>query len=257
MLLGLLVGNSTLKCGVLEGASVLAAAAADVEAVGLAVEAIERIASPYAVRGTAVGSVRDDLWTRLAGALPARYRPIRVARRDFPIPIENAYARPEEAGTDRLLEAVAAARRSEGRGAVVVDFGTAVSVSVVSPEGVFLGGSIAAGWRPIAAGLAARLPRLPELDRSAPRPAGDPRREFRLVARDARSALAGGTFWEIAGGVRAIVAGTLRELDFRPLVLATGGDAGLFAPGIPEIDAVVPELALEGLGIAASSGGGA
>ncbi len=253
MLLGILVGNSRLRYGILAGDAVLVAGSAEFEPPSRAGEDIERVASAYPVEGTVVASVRDDLLPVLETALPERYRRFRLARRDFPIPIGNAYPRPEEAGTDRLLNALAASRRAGARGALVVDFGTAVSLSAVSPDGVFLGGSIAAGWRCLAAGFAARTPRLPELSRAPRGIRGELRGEFPFVARDTDSALRSGAFWEIAGGARALVLGTLGELEFRPLVLATGGDAALFAPAIPEIDEVVPQLGLEGLAIASEA----
>lgn len=253
MLLGILLGNSRLRYGILAGDAVLAARTADLEAVPSIGEEIGQMASSYGAERIVVGSVRDDLLPVLESALPERYRRFRLARRDFPIPIENAYARPEEAGTDRLLAALAAKRRAGDRGAVVLDFGTALSVSVVSPGGVFLGGSIAAGWRCLAAGLAKRTPRLPELGRPPREASRDSRGSFPFVNRDTSSALRSGAFWEIAGGARALLVGTLAEIDFRPLVIATGGDAAIFAAAIPEIDEVVPELGLEGLAIASQA----
>jgi pantothenate kinase type III len=51
-----------------------------------------------------------------------------------------------------------------------------------------------------------------------------------------------------------MLAGLLEELPFRdPLILATGGDASLFAPHIEAIQEVVPDLTLEGLMIACRS----
>jgi type III pantothenate kinase len=161
-----------------------------------------------------------------------------VARRDFALPIANEYTRPWEAGTDRLLNAVAARERAGGRGAVAVDFGTAISVSVVSPQGAFLGGPIACGGAALARGLRASAPRLPHAEASSRTP---------FVARDTVSALGTGVFWEIAGGVRALLQGILRSVDFRPRVFATGGEAETYRESIPEIDELVPNLVLEGL----------
>ena len=49
-----------------------------------------------------------------------------------PVPIRNGYDTPETLGADRLAAAVGAALVAEGRDALVVDFGTAITVDYVS-----------------------------------------------------------------------------------------------------------------------------
>ena len=61
-----------------------------------------------------------------------------------PVPIRNGYDTPETLGADRLAAAVGAALVAEGRDALVVDFGTAITIDVVS-GGEFLGGNITPG----------------------------------------------------------------------------------------------------------------
>jgi type III pantothenate kinase len=142
--------------------------------------------------------------------------------------------------------ALAARERSPGSGAIVVDFGTALSISVVSPDGAFTGGLIAAGGGAILRGLEASTPRLPKVPLAAP---------GRFRAEETVSALQAGVYWEVVGGVRAMLQGLRGELPGRPRILATGGEASLFAAAIPEIDAVEPDLVLEGLEIACRSRG--
>ena len=245
MILGVLVGNTCVQHGRFDLA---------VEAAG-AIPAYGRIAwreaaaelralADAGVRQLVLGSVRDDLAERLCAELGDDGPSVVMARRDFSIPIENRYARPEEVGTDRLLGAVAAkflagddlVRRG---GAIVVDFGTAVSVSVVGPRGAFEGGAIAAGVPTLRAGLASRTPALPE-----PRF----RRPASTLARTTADALASGLYWQVAGGVNALLDELASELGAsQPMVFATGGDAELFAPAVQRIERVVPWLTLAGL----------
>ena len=59
-----------------------------------------------------------------------------------PVPIRNGYDTPETLGADRLAAAVGAALVAEGRDALVVDFGTAITVDYVSGDGTYRGGAI-------------------------------------------------------------------------------------------------------------------
>ena len=62
-----------------------------------------------------------------------------------PVPIGNAYLTPATLGRDRLAAAVGAATLYPGRNALIVDFGTAVTLDFVSADGVFRGGCISPG----------------------------------------------------------------------------------------------------------------
>ena len=191
-----------------------------------------------------VGSVRDDLLPRLEACLSSSPRWL-VVGRDFRLPIENCYERPDQVGIDRLLNALAAAHRADDRGAIVVDFGTTISISVVSPDGAFLGGAIAPGLNCAAAGLAAGAPVLPPVKLRERPP---------FLGRTTEAGLQAGVYWQTVGGVSRILSGLASELACSPLIYATGGDASLFVPAIEEIDETVPELTLEGLRIAYRNG---
>ncbi len=174
---------------------------------------------------------------RIAGGLGSS---VLVAGRDLPVPIRNCYENPEEAGIDRLLNALAASRLWPGKGSVVLDFGTALSVSVVSPAGEFLGGPISPGIQAAAAGLERRTAQLPFEPPEC--------RPVRMQSTSTREALRTGIFWQIAGGAARILEELAGELPFSFHVVATGGDAALFAPVIPGIERVDQDLALKGLG---------
>jgi type III pantothenate kinase len=243
MILGLLLGNSSLRHAVWVRGSILESGRVEWGDLDRRAADIDRSIARHRIREAVIGSVRDDLLERAIERVPPGV-PVLVARRDFPLPIENRYERPEEAGTDRLLNAIAAHARAGGAPAIAVDFGTAISVTVVSREGAFLGGLIAAGGTTVARGLALSAPRLPAVEPALP-PAGS---FMRFIRNDTVSALRAGLYHQVAGGVRAMIQGIFTEIPWGPpLTLATGGEAALFAPWIPEIQQVVPDLGLEGL----------
>jgi len=64
---------------------------------------------------------------------------------ETPVPLRNAYGTPATLGADRLAAAVGASLLAAGRDALVVDFGTAITVDYVSGDGTFRGGAISPG----------------------------------------------------------------------------------------------------------------
>jgi type III pantothenate kinase len=244
VLLAVLVGNTTLRYGLVQEGAVL----------GRAAVTIPRDGSPlpggWAPRGTfdaaVVGSVNPPRLEEALRGLEGLGAPVLVAGRDVSIPIPNRYRDPAEVGSDRLLNALAASVIWPRRGAVVLDFGTALSVSVASPDGEFLGGPIAGGVAAIGGGLALRAARLADV-----RPDRLPQR---VLAASTREALQAGIFWQIAGGASRILEALAAELTFPFGVVATGGDAELFAPAIPRVELVDGDLALKGLALTYSRG---
>ncbi len=61
------------------------------------------------------------------------------------IPVTNLYATPETLGPDRLAAAVGANAIYPENNVLIVDFGTAVTIDVVTSAGEFLGGNISPG----------------------------------------------------------------------------------------------------------------
>ncbi len=238
MLLAVTVGNTTLRYGLFEGYSLVGHGAAPFGPEDAPLPArwmpIGRGIEAVAVASVNPGRLEDVLATlRNAG------HRLLVAGLDLPIPIENRYRTPSEVGVDRLLNGFAASRLWPGKGTVVLDFGTALSVSVVSPAGEFLGGPIAPGAPSAGAGLSARTAQLPEVKPERPCPP--------FLAASTRDALEAGIFWSIAGGAARILDGLTAELPFPFHAVATGGDAALFAPAIPRVERVDGELTLKGL----------
>lgn len=243
---GILLGNSRLRCGSFDGGEVL-------ESRALAYEELESAANREwladFLRGAGleivVGSVCDERMDLLRSAGPDGAAGLLVAGRDFEIPVENLYDNPAEVGIDRLLNALAAGTRWPGEAVIVVDFGTAMSISVVSAGGEFLGGPIGAGVGTILHGLASETPHLPGLEAGPAVP---------LIAGSTAQALRAGVLGQVRGGVERLVQGVLQELGGEGRVVATGGEAEWVASELELFDSMVPELTLEGLAIAAETG---
>jgi type III pantothenate kinase len=154
------------------------------------------------------------------------------------------YPRPRSIGADRLANAAAVAQLY-GAPAIVVDFGTAVTFDVVSAAGNYVGGVIAPGLEVMTNYLYQRTALLPKLTLREPP---------RAIGKTTRDAMMSGAVFGYRGLVREILARLTTE-NFgqeKPHLVATGGYAQLIARELPEIEAVHPNLTLEGLRIVAN-----
>lgn len=144
---------------------------------------------------------------------------------------------PEQVGNDRLANVVAL---SENYGApgIAIDFGTAVTFSVLSAEGNFSGGVIAPGMDLMTRYLSDRTAQLPLIDHVEPKHA---------IGKTTEEALLSGAVYGQRGMVSEILCRLRNEMSGKPTIIATGGGATFAAAGIPSIDAVDPDLTLEGV----------
>ncbi|MDW8105768.1 MAG: type III pantothenate kinase, partial [Armatimonadota bacterium] len=140
---------------------------------------------------------------------------------------------------DRLVNAVAAIHKY-GAPAIVVDFGTATTLDVVSPAGEYLGGCIMAGVGISAEALFRTAARLPRIELVAP---------AHVIGRTTVEAMQAGILLGYAGAIDALVERIHQELGCQTTVVATGGLAERIAAETRTIQHVDPWLTLEGLRI--------
>jgi type III pantothenate kinase len=152
------------------------------------------------------------------------------------------YPDPKTIGADRLANA-AAVTALYGWPAVVVDFGTAVTFDIISKQKKYIGGVIAPGLEAMTNFLYQRTALLPKLSLREPRSA---------LGRSTIDAMRSGAIFGYRGLVREILARIKAERfpRGRLKVVATGGYAHLIASRLREVDAIHPNLTLEGLRIA-------
>lgn len=146
---------------------------------------------------------------------------------------------PEQAGADRLANAVAVVHLYGGGPAIVVDFGTATNFDLVSAEGAYIGGAIAPGIGVAHDALVSRAARLHKIDLIPP---PNP------IGRNTVHAMQSGIFWGYVSLVEGLVARLKAAMGHEQIkVIATGGLAPLFTQHTHVIDTVAPELTLDGL----------
>jgi len=196
-----------------------------------------------------VAAVQRQAERRLAGWVQARrpYDRYRLLRNtDFPLQIH--VEQPQQVGADRLAAAVAVNHlRDPNRSAIVVDAGTAITVDLVSADGVFEGGVILPGFRLTTKALAEGTDLLPHVDHD---PAADPPP---VVGKSTAAAIRSGLFWGQVGAVRELTQRIAGELASPPQVFVAGGDAERLAAFLPQAR-VIPELVLAGIVLCAPGG---
>jgi type III pantothenate kinase len=145
--------------------------------------------------------------------------------------------RPGAVGADRIVNAVAAHAAHKGA-LIVVDFGTATTFDIVSPDGDYEGGVIAPGANLSAEALhraAAMLPRVAV------------ERTQAVIGKDTEPAMRSGLYWGYLGLVEGLVARIKEEYGKPMTVIATGGLAGVFYKQTASIDFLDPDLTIRGL----------
>lgn len=164
--------------------------------------------------------------------------------RDIPVPIRNAYLRPAEVGSDRLVGAFAARQYCPHAPSLIsIDFGTATTFDCISglgEEAKYLGGLIFPGVHTATAALAMNAAKLPkvnlETDDLEP-----------SVGRDTATSINHGIIFGFACMVEGLTKRLSAQLPGPVELIATGG----FAPAIARVstcfDHVLPSLLLDGL----------
>lgn len=225
------IGNTQVKAAAVEGTSVAmmltfpSAREADAEPI-LARYSITR--AIVASTGSGAAEVIEKLKRR--GIKVLEMTP------DTPVPIGNGYLTPHTLGTDRIAAAVGAEAVFGRDDYLIVDFGTAITIDLVS-GGVFLGGNISPGMRTRFRALHDYTSQLPECS---------PTDETRFPARCTREAIEQGVMqgitYEIEGYMKS-----LAEKNVKLSIIFTGGDAKYFVKRIKNAIFAKCELVICGL----------
>lgn len=190
------------------------------------------------VRGVAICSVVPILTPVLAEAAEKYFscRPY-VIGPSTRTGLKNRYNKPEDVGTDRIVNAVAVHRRRGGP-AIIVDFGTATTIDVLTRAGEYLGGAISPGVMISAEALFARAAKLQVVELRPPRAA---------IGRDPVASIQSGVVLGYASLVDGMIDRIRAEIGARAHVVATGGLAPLILRQSKKIQEFRPYLTLEGL----------
>ena len=131
-----------------------------------------------------------------------------------------------------------AAWRTYKNDCIVADFGTAITIDVVTKAGEYLGGVIAPGLEISLEALATRTALLPKVALKEPP---------ELLGRDTANSIRSGLLHGCVALCDGLVAQLKAKYAPRATVVATGGSSGLITKHSRTIDHLKPHLVLEGL----------
>lgn len=248
MLLVIDVGNSNIVLGIYEGSRLLkdwrisTDKSKTTDEYGILVNDLFRLAGFGfdSVRGIIISSVVPTL-TGVLEKLSLQYfgfKPYVVGpgiKTGMPILYDN----PREVGADRIVNSVAGFEKYHSP-LIIVDFGTATTFDYVNKKGEYCGGAIAPGLMISMEALFQRASKLPRVEILKP-PA--------LIAKNTVNSMQAGIFYGYVGLVDEIVGRMKTESREKPMVIATGGLAGLIAPESRTIEKIEEYLTLDGLRI--------
>lgn len=190
------------------------------------------------IEAIAMASVVPNI-TQIFTRLSAKYfgRQPFVVKHGLNLGLTVDYQPPEAVGADRLCNAVAAVEKYDSH-CIVIDMGTATTFDVVHKDRIYLGGVIAPGLETASASLVSKASKLPTISLDFPQVAIG-----KSTEKSMQSGIMLGTLYMIEGIATAI----RQELSGPVTIIATGGLSGLIGSKSKMIDAVEPNLVLDGL----------
>ena len=192
-----------------------------------------------------IGSVVPDITQEVKDALKDffKIKPYVIAE-DIKVNFPTELEIPSEIGTDRIVNALCAWRLYQ-KPSVIIDFGTATTFDVVGKNGVYLGGVIAPGVNLSINALHSAAARLPRIAIT---------KQERVIGKNTVSAMSSGIYWGYIGLIKNILSKIESELNYKMLVLATGGLSDLFINEVSKDIIVNKDLTIKGLFIAYQEG---
>lgn len=154
-----------------------------------------------------------------------------------PLPFKNQYSTPQTLGYDRIAAAAGAYTIFPGSNVLIIDAGTAITIDLLTKDGVFLGGNISPGATMRAKAMHAFTKRLPEVA---------PSKNYGLLGNSTSTALVNGIMNGIVFELEGYISNLMNEYSDLKLIL-TGGEAPLFDKKLKYPIFVDSDLNLTGL----------
>ena len=255
MLLAIDVGNTNLVVGVFEGSKLIESWRLATDTRRSADEYGTMIESMIKRDGIESSSIDDIIISSVVPSLlfSLEHMCLKFYKKN-PLVVEQGiktglkilYDDPRQVGSDRIVNCVAAHTRYKGN-LIIIDFGTATTLSCITSNGEFIGGAIAPGIKTQSTALFEHTAKLPNVDLEIP---------GKYICRNTNEAMQSGLIYGHMGFIEHMVSHMKEEMsekyDCKPediKVIATGGMATMVESGVGCIDVIDRRLTLDGLQI--------
>ena len=246
MILAIDVGNTTIVMGVIDGRELVASARLSTNVKEteidylIKIKAFAEINNVTEIEGAIISSVVPALVRTLRKSIKLAFNIDALVvgpgvKTGLNIKIDN----PAELGADLVVGDVAVINKYK-LPAIVFDFGTATTASVIDKNGAHLGGSISCGVKVGLKALASDTAQLPQIDISAP---------SKMIGSNTVDAMKCGSVIGAAAMMEGMVARFEEELGESATIIVTGGLGRAIAKA-SKLNVIVDEnLLLDGLRI--------
>lgn len=231
------IGNTSTKAGLFVGDSLRSILRLPTKSTEAGVRREILIQFQNQVEAVAIASVAPEIDSEFAEICEELFgiAPFFVTHKTAGISI--AYAKPEQVGADRLCNAVQGISEF-GAPLIIVDFGTATTLDVLSKNGEYLGGIIAPGIKTASANLAEKASKLDIISFEFPQ---------NIIGKTTMESMQSGIMVGTVEMIDGMVERIWKELGAKTKVIATGGLANLIAAHSKKICVVDQEITLKGI----------
>ena len=248
MLLTIDMGNSNSEIGIIDNNEVILSERIATDLGKTASEYAVLIHSIFEIRNVDVSAIEGGI---ISSVVPPLTNEIREAVKKVtgitPLNVEPGIKTgvririddPKTLGADLLVGAVAAVNLYEAP-AIIIDMGTATTVTVVDKNGDFIGGVVMPGVALSLNALSAGTSKLPKINLTAPK---------KVVCTTTEECMSAGLVYGQASMLDGLIEKMEKELGYSCKVIATGGLARLIIPYCERDITLDNNLMLEGLKI--------
>ena len=248
MLLTIDMGNSNIEIGIIDNNEVILSERIATDLGKTASEYAVLIHSIFEIRNVDVSAIEGGI---ISSVVPPLTNEIREAVKKVtgitPLNVEPGIKTgvririddPKTLGADLLVGAVAAVNLY-GAPAIIIDMGTATTVTVVDKNGDFIGGVVMPGVALSLNALSAGTSKLPKINLTAPK---------KVVCTTTEECMSAGMVYCQASMLDGLIEKMEKELGYSCKVIATGGLARLIIPYCERDITLDNNLMLEGLKI--------
>ena len=216
MILAVDIGNSTVVMGLINNSELIASRKTVTDISELEVNYKEEIKTLLKSHSISESKIEGAI---ISSVVPLLTDILKEAVSDIfklePITVNS------QLGSDRIADA-AAGINEYGAPLVIIDMGTATTVSVINPQNQFLGGLILPGVRTSLNSLINNTSQLPRIKLGTP--------SERIIGTNTVSSIENGIVYGTAAQIDGLIQRISDELDFDPKIIATGGNAGAVIP---------------------------
>lgn len=198
----------------------------------------------FTVQSILISSVVPSVLTQIQKGLEhwVKY-PVKVMGPKLYATLPIEVISPDEIGADLVANSVYA-HANYSSDVLIVDFGTALTFTLVDAQGKMQGVSIAPGLKTAVKSLFSETAQLPEVPLEMPNSA---------LGHDTVSAIQSGILWGYVGMVKEMIARVKEERGPGVKVIATGGLSSILTPLESYFDEVNKLITLEGLRLVAQN----